>query len=218
MFRHAVLGMFVALIAVSAKAGRPDFTFVEGAPSGPFAESNRDVDGRIGHDGRIDTNAGGWDRDNGRDDWDRGGRGHDDRDRDETYPIRCESQGYRYTYCNVQDHVSDVRLTRQLSDTACIEGVTWGHDRGGVWVDRGCRAEFLAYTSRPEQENYLSCGSRQYKYNTCYASGRISRAHLVRQRSDARCDEGFSWGVTPDRRGIWVDRGCSGDFQLRVRN
>ncbi len=214
MFRHAVLGMLVALVAVSAKAGKPDFNFVEDAHAGPVHESG-DIDGRLGNGDRAGN--GGWDNDGGRDDWDRDGGGHDGQDSD-TFPIRCESQGYRYTYCNVSDRVTDVRLTRQLSDKDCIEGVTWGYDRGGVWVDRGCRADFLVFTSRPEQETYLNCGSKKYKYNTCFAPGRISRARLIRQRSEARCDEGISWGVTPDRRGIWVDRGCSGEFQLRVRN
>jgi hypothetical protein len=38
-----------------------------------------------------------------------------------------------------------VQLLRTLSDSACIEGRTWGWDRNGVWVDRGCRAEFSVY-------------------------------------------------------------------------
>jgi hypothetical protein len=33
-------------------------------------------------------------------------------------------------------------LERQLSDARCIRGDNWGVDRGGIWVDRGCAAEF----------------------------------------------------------------------------
>jgi len=33
-------------------------------------------------------------------------------------------------------------LLRQLSDTACKEGSTWGWDAQGVWVDGGCRGLF----------------------------------------------------------------------------
>jgi hypothetical protein len=33
-------------------------------------------------------------------------------------------------------------LVRQRSGSPCIEGRTWGRDRSGVWVDRGCRADF----------------------------------------------------------------------------
>jgi Protein of unknown function (DUF3011) len=35
-----------------------------------------------------------------------------------------------------------VRLVRQRSDTDCILGRTWGYDPRGIWVDRGCRADF----------------------------------------------------------------------------
>ena len=38
-----------------------------------------------------------------------------------------------------------VQLIRTLSDSACVQGRTWGWDRSGVWVDRGCRAEFSVY-------------------------------------------------------------------------
>ena len=35
-------------------------------------------------------------------------------------------------------------MTRQISGSPCIQGQTWGFDDRGVWVDRGCRAEFQA--------------------------------------------------------------------------
>ncbi len=55
--------------------------------------------------------------------------------------ITCNSRDSQYTYCRA--HTEDqVRLSRQLSSTDCIEGRTWGYDRHGIWVDRGCRAEF----------------------------------------------------------------------------
>uniref|UniRef100_UPI00131F384C DUF3011 domain-containing protein n=1 Tax=Xanthomonas fragariae TaxID=48664 RepID=UPI00131F384C len=36
-----------------------------------------------------------------------------------------------------------VRVGRQMSRTPCVEGQTWGWSRDGVWVDDGCRAEFI---------------------------------------------------------------------------
>jgi hypothetical protein len=36
--------------------------------------------------------------------------------------------------------------------------------------------------------------------------------HLNRQFSQARCEEGYSWGYTD--RGIWVDRGCRAEFSV----
>lgn len=56
--------------------------------------------------------------------------------------IRCESQSNRHRRCDVQVR-RDVQLGRQLSDTRCVRGQNWNWDRNGIWVDRGCRAEFV---------------------------------------------------------------------------
>ena len=56
--------------------------------------------------------------------------------------LRCESDDNRQRRCNA-DIRGGVQLVRQLSSTQCIQGNNWGWDRGGVWVDRGCRGEFL---------------------------------------------------------------------------
>jgi len=58
--------------------------------------------------------------------------------------VRCESlqsSGYRRNYC-AADTRGGVTLSRRLSDSDCIEGSSWGYDNGGVWVDKGCRADF----------------------------------------------------------------------------
>ena len=56
--------------------------------------------------------------------------------------IVCESKNYRYRYCRV-DTDNRVRLERQLSAfSRCDFGDSWGYDARGVWVDRGCQAEF----------------------------------------------------------------------------
>lgn len=58
--------------------------------------------------------------------------------------VRCESQDGHSRHCSAPVQ-RGVQLLRTLSDSACIEGRTWGWDRNGVWVDRGCRAEFSVY-------------------------------------------------------------------------
>lgn len=55
--------------------------------------------------------------------------------------ITCESTNNRYTYCRV-DTDNKVRLVRELSRSDCNENSSWGYDRRGIWVDRGCRGEF----------------------------------------------------------------------------
>jgi len=60
--------------------------------------------------------------------------------------FNCESNSGRYHYCRVETG-NRVSLTRQLSNTHCRLGDNWGYDRHGVWVDRGCRAEFRVGSS-----------------------------------------------------------------------
>lgn len=56
----------------------------------------------------------------------------------------CKSDGFKHTYCRTGTRGGHIRLVRQLSDAPCREYYTWGADRdgGGVWVDKGCSAEF----------------------------------------------------------------------------
>lgn len=62
--------------------------------------------------------------------------------------VRCESDSYRYRYCRV-DTGNRVRIQRELSDTQCVRGRSWGYDYRGIWVDDGCRADFLVGGGRP---------------------------------------------------------------------
>ena len=58
--------------------------------------------------------------------------------------IRCESHNGRTQYCDI-GYARQVRLERQLSRGECTEGYTWGFDQSGLWVTRGCRAEFSVW-------------------------------------------------------------------------
>ncbi len=55
--------------------------------------------------------------------------------------LRCDSHGFHYRYCRV-DTGNRVELIRKHGLFDCREGRSWGYDRYGVWVDRGCSAEF----------------------------------------------------------------------------
>lgn len=56
--------------------------------------------------------------------------------------VRCESGAFgRYRECRVKTE-NRVELVRELSRNRCQQWKSWGYDRDGVWVDRGCRAEF----------------------------------------------------------------------------
>lgn len=56
--------------------------------------------------------------------------------------ITCKSERFRYNRCPVYQGRGRVRLSRQLSDTSCVRGSSWGVDRDGIWVNNGCAAEF----------------------------------------------------------------------------
>lgn len=96
--------------------------------------------------------------------------------------ITCNSRDSQYEYCRV--HTEDnVRLSRQLSSSECIEGRTWGYDRHGVWVDRGCRAEFAVGRS----------GYREYN-NSGYGD---NNHHRERSRGEYRDHSSRDYGNIP---------------------
>jgi hypothetical protein len=55
--------------------------------------------------------------------------------------ITCASNDGRRVYCDA-DTRNGVQLVEQHSNVPCRQGSTWGYDRRGIWVDRGCRADF----------------------------------------------------------------------------
>ncbi len=80
-------------------------------------------------------------------DWrgDRSGNERDNNDRGGGYrsqSIYCASDDGRRHTCAINTNSGNVRLVNQKSGSACVQGRTWGFDRDGIWVDRGCRADF----------------------------------------------------------------------------
>ncbi len=68
-----------------------------------------------------------------------------DRDRDN---FSCQSVDGQRTFCRADMSRGPLQMMRQLGDVRCIEGQTWGRQDDGIWVDRGCRAEF-GFAPRP---------------------------------------------------------------------
>ena len=140
--------------------------------------------------------------------------------------MTCASDDGRRHYCPVNTS-QGVRLVNQRSKTACVQGNTWGFDRKGVWVDRGCRADFFVPAEQrgggpgygpgpgpgrpPYNAPIVNCSSNNGKRNYCSAD--TSRGvSLARQISGSACVQGQTWGY--NRGQIWVDRGCRADFRL----
>lgn len=131
--------------------------------------------------------------------------------------VTCSSFGGR-TYCDADTRYG-VRMMRQLSARACREGSSWGYNDRGIWVDRGCQAEFdvsgggsASYANPTYSASPVICNSENGQRTFCSADTR-GGVRLRRQLGGAACVEGSSWGY--DSRGIWVDRGCRGEFDVR---
>jgi len=131
--------------------------------------------------------------------------------------ITCESiNNVRHT-CRI-DVTNGVLMSRQFSKDTCVRGKTWGTTRenDGVWVDAGCRAEFLVTNggdAQVQNGNYqtLTCESsighsRRCPANTAYG------VQLTRQISKHSCVLNRDWGY--DNNGIWVKDGCRAEFTL----
>lgn len=152
------------------------------------------------------------------------------------FPLTCNSDNGRYKHCDVDTSHGVKLVTTWFGSKACEPGYSWGFDEGGVWVDRGCNAQFNRgdkrmryiypnsrdnsyYPDRPgdssdsdgHPDSLISCSSNDGRRQYCNAdtSGDV---RLVRQRSSSPCRRDYSWGA--DRDGIWVDHGCRGDFAL----
>ncbi len=145
--------------------------------------------------------------------------------------VTCSSDDGGRHYCNA-DTSRGVKLGKQRSGSPCQQGRTWGVDQRGLWVDRGCRADFIVGVrgngyNRPGNGSVdngfspfppngggqtLTCSSDDGRRHYCQADTRRGVV-LTRQRSGSPCQQGRTWGY--DRRGVWVDRGCRADFQIR---
>ena len=150
---------------------------------------------------------------------------------EEGYVIRCQSKRDRDNYCTA-DTSGGVKLRQQLSSSPCVEGDSWGFDKTGIWVRKGCRADFdvpRAYSSGrgwSSQRGYgryfrdgeqgndgvaerVVCEARGKLRVVCPVDG-LKNVDLVYERSRERCRFNVSWGF--DDKAIWVDQGCRAEF------
>lgn len=134
--------------------------------------------------------------------------------------VVCTSQNNQYSECAAPFRGRAV-VTQQISQSACIEGQSWGQKPGVIWVNRGCRARFgivadpvVGIPGNPVRRMVV-CQSNRGRYRQC-ATGTSGRVELVnRLNNSATCTEGRSWG---QRAGlVWVSRGCRAQFAAVAR-
>lgn len=129
--------------------------------------------------------------------------------------VRCEADGMHRVHCPM-DTSAGVHLVRQLSEASCIRNTDWGVDVAGVWVARGCRAEFAApLQAGAVVRTVVRCESRGTP-ESCAVALRGAPVRLLRQTSALPCRFGESWGA--GRNEVWVSRGCKGEFEVGDRD
>lgn len=142
--------------------------------------------------------------------------------------ITCESRDGRYRECGAGFR-GPVQLVEQLSSSQCVEGSSWGRTRGGVWVDRGCRARFASYYGgaggnayqgggywQPSGGGYsVECESKDNRQRICNWDWSTGTPYLLDQLSNSPCVRGRSWGYDQRRGVLWVDQGCRAVFGAR---
>lgn len=123
--------------------------------------------------------------------------------------VTCASDDGKRHLCSVNTQYG-VRMTNQRSGSPCIQGQTWGYNNQGIWVDRGCRADFLlGGGGNGGGGQSITCSSDNGKRNFCNVNTR-GGVMMVKQRSGSPCIQGQTWGF--NNQSIWVDRGCRADF------
>ena len=139
--------------------------------------------------------------------------------------ITCESNDGGRKHCGPRNP-GQVQLQRQISGSECIQDRTWGVDDRGLWVDHGCRADFLIGGDNNYNPGYngnggyndngggqgatIKCESNDGNRHYCGDVDPRSQVTIQQQISGSPCEQGRSWGV--DNRGLWVDRGCRAIF------
>ena len=124
-----------------------------------------------------------------------------------TNRINCSSDNGQRTYCDA-DTRGGVRLVRRLGRAGCQQGSSWGYDRRGIWVDRGCRAEF-------------EVASFAYRGHERTVGAGASISIRTNETIDARNNDGrvFSGTVeqnVPDQNGsLAIPRGSNAELILR---
>lgn len=142
--------------------------------------------------------------------------------------FRCESKNGRTTRCS---SYGSARFVRQVSDSPCIQGRTWGADSRGVWVSGGCRAIFQAgygygngnygggnygggyYGNGGYGNAIVRCESVDNRSRSCNLNaGRRGDVRMIRQLSGKPCIEGRTWGYSGNS--VWVTQGCRAEFAV----
>ena len=129
--------------------------------------------------------------------------------------VFCADKGRGSNHCPA-DTRGKVRLLHQFSRKECRRGTSWGIDRRGIWVDKGCIALFRVSrrTDPPARRETFRCGSEDFMYVRCEILF-PSKIRFHKQLSRVKCVKEKNWGF--DAKGVWVKEGCRAQFKAEIR-
>jgi ribosomal protein L37AE/L43A len=125
-------------------------------------------------------------------------------------PVTCASKSGKRTDC-VADTSAGVQMVKQTSEAECNYGREWGYDAKGIWVNKGCSADFVVKGKPKPVIRAVACASTAGARNHCDAITTYGVA-LARQLDEHACILGQSWGF--DATGVWVSGNCNAMFAL----
>ena len=137
--------------------------------------------------------------------------------------VTCSSRNDDRNVCEV-DTRGGVRLVRQLSSSDCVRNRTWGTSNRGIWVSRGCRAQFEVGGGWSDRRNdryddRYDDRRRDDRYDDRYNRG--NRARISAREAAAVCRRAVARearGIRPGEvRILAADYGRNGDYLLRWR-
>jgi len=134
--------------------------------------------------------------------------------------VTCESVNGNRQVCRV-DTSGGVTIHRQLSSTPCVQGRNWNLARGLIWVENGCRAQFLVNNN---SGRYNNGGYNDGRYdNGGYNNNRDVRSTEVACRRAVRAQLGrrvevSTWNMNNSRNNARVGwrlaNGRSGECRI----
>ncbi|KAK7480556.1 hypothetical protein BaRGS_00028218 [Batillaria attramentaria] len=140
--------------------------------------------------------------------------------RDFSGNLRCSSNRNGTAQCRPPGDIilGSVSVASKMSSSStCTLDETFGilTDGRGVWATSGCKAVFsISGLIWPHETVNIECFSEQNKPKQCRPERNVTLTSLwvEHRHSRSACREDVNYGITSDRRGVWVNHGCRALF------
>jgi hypothetical protein len=130
--------------------------------------------------------------------------------------VKCSSMDGQRVFCEA-DTRGGVRLEKQFGEARCEEGSTWGFTDQGVWVDRGCQAEFFLPVDR---EGYVNPDPHRDRFTRIEPATTITirtNEFIDSDRADGRVFTGVvDRGVRGSNGRLAIPRGSPVELIVKV--